>query len=267
MAHKRMLNKNIVVDAQVCRLSEFAQLFYTWMIPFLDDFGRITADPFELNVLIVPLLHKSAGEIESALIEICSSEIDSKMPLAAAYEVDGSKILQFKKKAFEDHQSGIIGKRTRSKYADPLPDTRLLYRRDGDVKFFDVLGSNFAVEKTETNIKPVKVIIRKSRAMVDVERFIKIIPDKLAKIDGFTEAYTKWIQHRDQMRKPLTLNSVELQMKFLLKQPDPVLCVLTAVEKSWQGIYEVKNNGTKNTKTNTTKRSSEFSSQRTSKIS
>lgn len=57
MARKRYLSTNISTDpriAKLAKLSEFAVLLYTWMIPHADDAGTLTGDAEELLLLVMP---------------------------------------------------------------------------------------------------------------------------------------------------------------------------------------------------------------------
>lgn len=58
------------------------------------------------------------------------------------------------------------------------------------------------------------------------------------------EDYKEWIEYRIEKKKPLTVKSIKQQLMFLSKQPDPVECINQSIRNGWQGIFEVKNNGT-----------------------
>jgi len=111
MASGRMLRAQISLSPQVNDLSIKAALLFTWLIPHVDDFGRIHADPRRIKATIVPMRDDiSAKEIPSLL-----NEIEDKS-LIVLYRVDGDFYLQLTK--FEKHQQGLH-KRTISKLPAP----------------------------------------------------------------------------------------------------------------------------------------------------
>ena len=54
MARRRYVSTDISTDARVNKLSDFAALLYTWMLPHSADDGGISADPQEIRLLVVP---------------------------------------------------------------------------------------------------------------------------------------------------------------------------------------------------------------------
>lgn len=70
MASRRMIARNIATSRKVNRLSDFAALLYTWLIPFCDDFGNMEADPLAIKAKVVPMRVKSVKDVEDALFEI-----------------------------------------------------------------------------------------------------------------------------------------------------------------------------------------------------
>lgn len=49
MATGRFLKKNIAKSERINQLSDSMALFYTWLIPFLDDFGLVWISPKKLK--------------------------------------------------------------------------------------------------------------------------------------------------------------------------------------------------------------------------
>jgi len=54
MATGRFIRKSITKSEEVSNLSEQAALFYTWCIPFIDDFGLLWASTQKLKWEIMP---------------------------------------------------------------------------------------------------------------------------------------------------------------------------------------------------------------------
>lgn len=111
MAEKRMLSKCISISERVNELPEiFDMLLFTWLIPHTDDFGRLTGSPAKVKALVVPMLDKSAKDVENSLIHLHNAE------LIIWYECNGDKYIQIVN--FEKHQQGLH-KRTKSKFPEP----------------------------------------------------------------------------------------------------------------------------------------------------
>lgn len=91
-------------------MSIFAQLLFTWTIPHLDDFGRITGDPKVLKAMVMPMHDdKSIADLEKAINEMIDQGLIER------YVANDIPVIWYKN--FENHQSGLK-KRTKSKFPD-----------------------------------------------------------------------------------------------------------------------------------------------------
>lgn len=76
MSRRRNLSTDISVDKKLKRVSDFAALLYTWMIPHAEDDCRLVAkDPEEINLLVVPNRRKTDAEVTAALDELLTAEL------------------------------------------------------------------------------------------------------------------------------------------------------------------------------------------------
>jgi hypothetical protein len=76
MSRRRDLSTDISVDKKLKRLSDFAALLYTWMIPHAGDDCRLGAkDPEEINLLVVPNRRKTDDEVAAALDELFDADL------------------------------------------------------------------------------------------------------------------------------------------------------------------------------------------------
>ena len=132
MANRRMISKSISISLQVNRLSDFAKLLFTWMIPHADDFGRLSGEPEVIKALVVPMMKQGVKEIEKALNEMV------KENLVLWYRFKNEKVIQFIK--FEEHQTGL-NKRTKSRFPDP---------NDDEIEFLGI-SENFHPNRTKQN--------------------------------------------------------------------------------------------------------------------
>jgi hypothetical protein len=121
MAKARMVSRSISTSEKVNRdlpkclrengINVFKGiLFYTWIHPHSDDFGRMDATPYWLRLEIVPGLQFTESEIE--IILKCLHDTN----LIILYENKGKKCFQIVD--FDKHQSGL-SKRTKSNFPEP----------------------------------------------------------------------------------------------------------------------------------------------------
>lgn len=134
MANRRSLSKSISVSEQANSLSDFAALLFTWCIPHLDDFGRMSGSPAVVKAMVIPMRKQTAQEVAQALQEMVDAG------LIYWYEWKGEKIIQFIK--FEQHQTGL-NKRTRSKYPS----------YEEVMKFQEIHGNSSLTEEKRTEQK------------------------------------------------------------------------------------------------------------------
>ncbi len=110
MATGRMLRGQISVSPQVNDLSLKATLLFTWLIPHVDDFGRINANSRRLKSIIFPMRDDILlSDIDESLYQMADQD------LIILYEAGGEVFLQMTK--FDQHQR--IDKRTASKLPSP----------------------------------------------------------------------------------------------------------------------------------------------------
>ena len=87
-AKGRMIYWKISYSKQVSRVSLLAQLLFTWLIPNVDDLGRMEGDPEIIKGMIFPYHNKiTIFNVEAALQEL------SKEQLIVWYQVDENKYI------------------------------------------------------------------------------------------------------------------------------------------------------------------------------
>lgn len=137
MATGRMLRSQISVSPQVNDLSLKAALLFTWLIPHVDDFGRLHADERRIKATIVPMREDiKIDDIKESLMEM----YDQK--LIVLYMIEDELYLQLTK--FEKHQQGLH-KRTSSKI--PPPESANLLDSG---KFPEIPGNSCLTEQNRT---------------------------------------------------------------------------------------------------------------------
>ena len=71
MSRRRYVSTDISLDIELdglAKLSDFAALLYTWMLPHVEEDATITGDPRRLKAIVLPLRDDvSASDVEAAL--------------------------------------------------------------------------------------------------------------------------------------------------------------------------------------------------------
>lgn len=75
--NRRMISKSISTSIKLSRVSDFAALLFTWLIPHCDDNGNMDGEPYLINGIVCPLRKKTIDEVESALKELESQKLIS----------------------------------------------------------------------------------------------------------------------------------------------------------------------------------------------
>ena len=104
-----MISQEMIYDAQFNCLSVEAQLLFIRMLAVTDDCGVLPADAYELTTLTNPP-KKLRTNLEGLLGEIRGQG------LMTIFEYGGKRFLMFKRESFDNHQSYLLNKRTRSEY-------------------------------------------------------------------------------------------------------------------------------------------------------
>lgn len=75
------------------------------------------------------------------------------------------------------------------------------------------------------------------KGSVEGKRTLPAIPEKLSELPSFETHWKDFIQHRTQIKKPLTQLAAERILSSLLERPgDAIFALETAIRRGWQGI-------------------------------
>lgn len=123
MARKRYISTELSTDGKLADLSIHGflpLLLYTWSIPHMDDWGRLTGDARQFKLLVCPALDILLREVDEALNQIAAAGLWER------YEVDGKWCIAVPATKWFKHQSYINkGKREDDAGSDfPSPDQR-----------------------------------------------------------------------------------------------------------------------------------------------
>lgn len=154
MAKWRAIHGDISTSRQVNELGEFEQLLFTWMIAHADDWGIMTADPFEVKARVIPGSSRTIDEVESALDAI------EAVGLIERYQPDGSVPLLHIPEWDKHQPRSLVGKRTASEYPLPDGDNRLSIT-EADIE--GIIVHDLESEKLSICEEPLIHIDRQSR--------------------------------------------------------------------------------------------------------
>jgi hypothetical protein len=107
-----MLSRSIGQSRKLAKVSLKSALLYTWMIPFLDDYGHFEAETDTIKSEVV----RYRSDFSARTITACLKEL-TEAKLIKMYEVDGLKY--FEQVKFEDHQTFRSDRPRRADY--PMP--------------------------------------------------------------------------------------------------------------------------------------------------
>lgn len=137
MANRRLLSKSISTSFRINKLSEFAQLLFTWMIPHTDDFGRVDGNPEVIKALVMPFSKRKPEDFVKAIKQM------EEFGLISWYEESQKIVIEVVNS--DEHQSGLLSKRTKSRFPN---------RTESSKNFSEFLGTsqNYLSNLTKPNL-------------------------------------------------------------------------------------------------------------------
>ncbi len=166
MSRKRYISTEISTDNKISELAEcglLAPLLFTWAIPHMDDWGRITGNAREFKLLVCPGLDVTNRDVEDAINHIVNAK------LWIRYEHEGKQCISvMNQDNWFKHQS-YIGKDKRlddSKSSFPTPrnaeEHRELPKNPSSLSFSLSVSPSLSV--SDSNItdttKPPEIILQ-----------------------------------------------------------------------------------------------------------
>ncbi len=104
MSRKRYISTDISTDIKLAELSErgfLPLILYTWSIPHMDDWGRITGDSRQFKLLVCPALDVTSKDVDESLDQIAAVGLWNR------YEVEGKQTICIPEESWFKHQSYI----------------------------------------------------------------------------------------------------------------------------------------------------------------
>jgi hypothetical protein len=188
MAKGRMINRSISIDPKFNSLTRDAQWLYMRMLPFMDDYGRITGNLFELKYQIIPSSEETPEWIHGQLLQM-------KQKKLIYFVLD--KCVQFR--GFEKNQK-IGHRKAESKYADISEHTEKGKERSEKVSF----GSNNIIEDNKIKDNKNKYKAKPKDLDMVISYFKeKNIPDYKLNAKKFWDHYEAngWIRGKTKIKQ------------------------------------------------------------------
>lgn len=108
MSRKRSISTDMSTDSKLADLSEYGLLpllLYTWAIPHMDDWGRMTGEARQFKLLVCPALDLTVAQVDEALQQIAD------VGLWHRYEVDDKRFICIDPDKWFKYQSYINKKK------------------------------------------------------------------------------------------------------------------------------------------------------------
>lgn len=225
-----MISQDMISDEHFNSISIEAQNIFIRMLSVSDDCGVVPANTYRLNVLIntPPKLTK---RIRSLIQELVDSG------LGYLFEYHDEEFFAFKPSSFEDYQSYILKKSTKSEYLRiPKADYEQLSKSFQELPRISGRVNESAVSTVESREQ--RVDSNKQKAESKEGEFLEI-PDYLL------SEWEEFRAHRKEIKKPMTARAEKILLENLKnKSPDIAkLMILQSIANGWQGIFELKENG------------------------
>lgn len=118
MARRRYISTEISTDPKLARLAQHGtlpMLLYTWAIPHMDDWGRLSADPVEFRLLVCPALNLSDNQVQEALEQI------AEVGLWQLYTVEGRQYIAIPEEKWFRYQTYISQAKRGDTSASKIP--------------------------------------------------------------------------------------------------------------------------------------------------
>lgn len=226
-----MISAELISDPEYNSLSLEAQNIFIRMLSISDDCGVVPANTYRLNTLInTP--PKQKEKIQQYVDEIVSVGLGNR------FTYRNENYFSFKAKSFEDYQSYILKKATKSEYLRiPKEDFQELSKNFQElprISFQDEQSAVSTVESKKQKVESIKQRAESGR--------LEIIPSH--DTDGFKVAFFNFTRHRKELKKPLTPMAEQATLKKLYKHDveTAIKMIEESISNGWQGIFELKGN-------------------------
>jgi uncharacterized protein YdaU (DUF1376 family) len=196
-------------------------LFHEWIE------GSIPADPQKLARIV--------GEESQAFLEIWPG-------ISQAFSTESQAFGRLANRRIEDIRKSLIERHKAFSEAGKLGG------RPRKINKLQSKKGGFPTEKPGFPTEKPGLSTRARGRSLSLEKYLVKLNNK-EKALKFSETWDLWEKHRKEKRNALTPTTIEKQLAFLEKQPDPIAVINQSIEKGWTGLFELKTNGHQEGKT------------------
>jgi hypothetical protein len=174
--------KRAAIYRQAGDLAEFCLQLFPLVVAHSDDYGRLDADPETVKLVCDPGCPRPVEDFTAALRWF------NAIGLVRLYTVDGDAWLQIEK--FDEHQPGLLSKRTVAKNPAPPSDTELPeFISDSGLTKPNLTQPNLTTSQTSAPTAADIVDLWNRLVTPPIPQVTKLTPGRAAKINARLKAY------------------------------------------------------------------------------
>jgi len=240
MSRRRDLSTDISIDKKLKRVSDFAALLYTWMIPHADDSCRLVAkDPEEINLLVVPNRRKTDEQVSEALDELLDAELIGQYE-SGNYFLPSTSFYKYQSKIALERRV-VTPKPGRSQIALPSSSGASVRHSAPFLPQNPVLSSSSSLSSFSLSIGSASAAPLRARVEKVIDNDLGLGEKHPATLCGW-DLWNRWEQFRRANNRRMTIFQVELTYALLAdaqhKGHDPTKIVEKSLRNGWMDLYE-----------------------------
>lgn len=231
MARRRMISESLIYDEELNSLSIEAYYIFTRMLAVADDYGVVPGSEYSLRSLLNP--HK---RVSKKILDYIGEIV--KVKLGYYFTYNDKPFFMFKRKSFDEINSYVINKRTKSEYL------KIDKKQMDSDNLLEFLGISSESDSSYIESRKKKVESRKTEPEIFGKHPLQIFIDGLMNVSRLEQQPTindceKVLAEYDEKLVKEVLEAME-NHKPLTKKYKSVIKTL----RNWIKIRLEKSNGT-----------------------
>lgn len=219
----RMIKETIRTSKTVNSMSDFQYRVWSYLITYVDDYGRGSADPELLKGFLFPRRKRvTEADIAKALADLAG------MGCILLYEVDGESYLCFPK--WGDHQRI---QQKHSKFPEPT-----------EMDMSRWVTVSYGESRPETNPSETR-----NRSEIEARTKEDVFASYAGENEALFSALNEFRKMRRSQKSPMTEKAESLLISALEKlstDPETQIAILNqSIMNGWKSVYALKENGRK----------------------
>lgn len=242
MSRKRYISTDISTDAKVAELSShgfLAPLIYTWSIPHMDDWGRISGDAREFKMQVCPGLDITIRDVEEAINQVVS------IGLWIRYNVNGKWCISISKpETWFKHQSYINKSKRDDDTGSNYPSSD---KQQETPKNAEERQETAVMTEIEQETAKIAASFSSSVSLSSSSSPLKEKHNTLSVYTSNTflqDALKSFVEFRKKIKKPMTEKAISLLVgnldKLASTDNEKIEILEQSILNGWQGVFELK---------------------------